>query len=283
MNNHQINQTQLSPGPLAGRGTSFIDFDQISKSFEIDGQKVVALENVTFNLSEGEFAAIIGPSGCGKSTALRIIAALEEPNSGTVTIAGQPPTQQSTEHALGVAFQDHALLPWLNVAENIELPFRISGRPVTAERIDELISLVGLTEFKSARPKQLSGGMRQRVSIARALALSPQLLLLDEPFGSLDAVTRRRMNIELQRIWSEFRPSTLLVTHAVEEALFLADRIFVLTGRPGRLLREVDVPFERPRTDDTMRSEFFHRMVDEMTAALDSTENAPQYAVESLD
>lgn len=283
MNNHQINQTQLAPGPLAGRGTSFIDFDQISKSFEIDGQKVVALENVTFNLSEGEFAAIIGPSGCGKSTALRIIAALEEPTSGTVTIAGQPPTQQSTEHGLGVAFQDHALLPWLNVAENIELPFRISGRPVTAERIDELISLVGLTEFKSARPKQLSGGMRQRVSIARALALSPQLLLLDEPFGSLDAVTRRRMNIELQRIWSEFRPSTLLVTHAVEEALFLADRIFVLTGRPGRLLREVDVPFERPRTDDTMRSEFFHRMVDEMTAALDSTENAPQYAVESLD
>ena len=173
-------------------------------------------------------------------------------------------------HALGVAFQDHALLPWLSIHDNIALPYRIAGKPVDEAAITRLIDLVGLGNFATARPKQLSGGMRQRASIARALILEPQVLLLDEPFGALDAVTRRQMNVELQRIWSARQITTLLITHSVDEALFLANRVVVMSGRPGRILREVEVPFARPRDPSVMRSEEFHRLVDDLTEALEA-------------
>jgi NitT/TauT family transport system ATP-binding protein len=248
-----------------------IRVSEVTKQFRLDdGREIQALKDMSLELGQSEFVALLGPSGCGKSTILRLVASLESPTSGLVEVNGRPPAELARQHRLGVAFQDHALLPWLDVAANVALPFKVAGLPVDGKRVSELIRLVGLAGFERARPKQLSGGMRQRVAIARALILAPDVLLLDEPFGALDAVTRRQMNIELQRIWSEQRITTLLVTHAVDEALFLADRVIVLSGRPGRVIRTLDVPFARPRRADIMRSEVFHRLCDELTDALET-------------
>jgi len=251
---------------------SAIAIDKVSKRFALPGKggEVVALSDLSLSIAPGEFVAILGPSGCGKSTLLRLVASLEQPSTGSVSVNGAAPGRVSAQHALGVAFQDHALLPWLSIHDNIALPFKIAGRKVDEDVIARLIELVGLASFVSARPRQLSGGMRQRASIARALVLEPEVLLLDEPFGALDAVTRRQMNVELQRIWSARRITTMLITHSVDEALFLADRVVVMSGRPGRILREVAVPFARPRDPSVMRGEDFHRMVDDLTAALEA-------------
>jgi len=251
---------------------SAIAIDKVSKRFALPGKggEVVALSDLSLSIAPGEFVAILGPSGCGKSTLLRLVASLEQPSTGSVSVNGAAPGRVSAQHALGVAFQDHALLPWLSIHDNIALPFKIAGRKVDEDAIARLIELVGLASFVSARPRQLSGGMRQRASIARALVLEPEVLLLDEPFGALDAVTRRQMNVELQRIWSARRITTMLITHSVDEALFLADRVVVMSGRPGRILREVAVPFARPRDPSVMRGEDFHRMVDDLTAALEA-------------
>jgi NitT/TauT family transport system ATP-binding protein len=229
-----------------------------------------ALGPLDVQIGDGEFVALVGASGCGKSTVLRLLAGLDEPTTGQVQINGQPPRNLQAQQALGIAFQEHALLPWRSVAGNLRLPFEVAGRKATDERIGELIALAGLIGFEHARPAELSGGMRQRVAIARALALRPKLLLLDEPFGALDAVTRRRMNFELERIWLESRPTTLMVTHSVEEAVLLADRILVLTQRPGRVCMDLRVPFARPRPAALMRSTDFHRLVDELTVNLES-------------
>jgi NitT/TauT family transport system ATP-binding protein len=238
------------------------------------GKSLQALAQVDLDIAEGEFVAIIGPSGCGKSTVLRLTAGLDTPTHGSVEIFGASPQALARQHRLGVAFQEHALLPWASVRQNIALPFHLAGRRVDDARVDGLIDLVGLTGFEKARPKQLSGGMRQRVSIARALALSPDLLLLDEPFGALDAVTRRRMNAELARIRAEERITTILVTHDVDEALILADRVVVMTGRPGKVRTITDVDFPRPRGPETTRSPEFHALVDGLTSLLDHTEAA---------
>ena len=238
------------------------------------GRRLQALAKVDITVEEGEFVAIIGPSGCGKSTVLRLAAGLDEATTGTVEVFGADPRQLAKQHRLGVAFQEHALLPWASVRQNIALPYRVAGRKVDDARVDGLIDLVGLSGFEKARPKQLSGGMRQRVSIARALALSPDLLLLDEPFGALDAVTRRRMNGELARIWGEERITSILVTHDVDEALILADRIIVMTGRPGHVREVKNVDFARPRGAETTRSPEFHALVDELTCLLDVGEGA---------
>jgi NitT/TauT family transport system ATP-binding protein len=232
-------------------------------------QSFAALGPLDVQVGDGEFVALIGPSGCGKSTVLHLLAGLDEPTTGQVQINGQPPRELQTQQALGIAFQEHALLPWRTVEGNLRLPFELAGRTVSTERIQELIALAGLNGFEHARPAELSGGMRQRVAIARALALHPKLLLLDEPFGALDAVTRRRMNFELERIWLESRPTTVMVTHSVEEALLLADRVIVLTERPGRVRVDTSVPFARPRPDALMRTPEFHRLADELTASLE--------------
>jgi NitT/TauT family transport system ATP-binding protein len=250
--------------------TAAIELAGAAKSFRAEsGRTLIALAATDLTIGRGEFIALLGPSGCGKSTLLRLMAALERPTSGSILIDGRPPGELSRAHRLGVAFQDHALLPWLGVTDNIALPFRVAGRAVDEARIRHLIDLVGLSGFEKARPKHLSGGMRQRAAIARALVLQPDLLLLDEPFGALDAVTRRHMNVELQRIWSEAAITTVLVTHDVAEAVFLADRVVVLSGRPGRVLKIVDVRFDRPRDPALMRTELFHRMTDTLTAMLE--------------
>jgi NitT/TauT family transport system ATP-binding protein len=232
-------------------------------------QAFAALGPMEVQIGDGEFVALIGPSGCGKSTVLALLAGLDEPTSGEVRIDGQPPHALQAQHALGIAFQEHALLPWRTVEGNLRLPFEVAGLPGSDVRIAELIALAGLQGFEHSRPAELSGGMRQRVAIARALALRPKLLLLDEPFGALDAVTRRRMNFELQRIWLESRPTTVMVTHSVEEAVLLADRILVLTPSPGRVRLATAVQFVRPRSSALMRTAEFHRLVDELTACLE--------------
>jgi len=243
----------------------------VSKSYRLQrGAQLTALQDISLDIAPGEFVALLGPSGCGKSTILRIIAGLEDPSAGTAVIGGASPHALSQAHRLGVAFQEHSLLPWLTVRDNIALPYRVAHRPVDAAHVQELIDLVGLSGFENARPKQLSGGMRQRASIARALVLSPDVLLLDEPFGALDAVTRRRMNAELGRIWAELKITTLLVTHDVDEAVLLADRVVVMTGRPGsiRHIEPIDLPLRV--NPELTRAPEFHEIVDRLTSMLDT-------------
>ena len=247
-----------------------VEIHGVSKSYALDRRdSVLALKDVNLTIEDGEFVALLGPSGCGKSTLLHLVAALEEVSTGSILVDGESPALLRDQHRLGIAFQDHALLPWLSVKANVALPFKIAGLPVDYARVRHLIELAGLQGFEEARPSQLSGGMRQRAAIARSLCLEPTLLLLDEPFGALDAVTRRRMNLELQQIWLEGSLTTLMVTHSVDEALFLADRVVVMSGRPGVIVEAIPVPFPRPRRIDCMRSEQFHQLIDHLTLLLE--------------
>jgi NitT/TauT family transport system ATP-binding protein len=245
-------------------GTGIEIHDLVKRYVPRRGVVVEAIRHLDLSIAAGEFLAIVGPSGCGKSTLLHLVAGLEEPSSGSIRIGGVVPEELIHRHRLGIAFQDSALLPWLSVEGNLALPFKLAGLSVNRERVSGLIELVGLQGFERARPSQLSGGMRQRAAIARSLCLDPEVLLLDEPFGALDAVTRRRLNIELERIWRGRAITTLLVTHSVEEALFLSDRTIVME-KPGAIAQVVDVPFSRPRTPDLLRHEEFHRLTDQIT------------------
>ena len=248
--------------------TDDIRVSGVSRTFNVGARAVAALREVSLLCAAGSFTALIGASGCGKSTLLRIIAGLERPDAGTVSIGGASPREKCRAGALGVAFQDPALLPWRTVRQNIALPLQILERPVDREELDRLIRLVGLEGFENARPAQLSGGMRQRVAIARTLVTEPSVLLMDEPFGALDQILRRSMNSELQRVWMEKRATTVLVTHGIDEAVFLADRVVIMQPNPGRIGRIVEIPFERPRRPELFAAPEFHRLEDEVAAHL---------------
>jgi NitT/TauT family transport system ATP-binding protein len=240
----------------------------LSKSYRAGRRTTHAVERLDLAADAGSFTVLLGPSGCGKSTVLRMFGDLEEPSGGDLRVHGEPPSEARRRHHIGLALQDPALLPWRTTAGNIAYALELSGARARRRDVDDLVALVGLTGFEKARPAQLSGGMRQRVAIARALVTQPTVLLLDEPFGALDELTRRRLNLELQRIWGERPTTALLVTHAIDEAVLLADTIVLMSRSPGRVDEVFDVPFPRPRTLDVMQSPEFHALADQITRSL---------------
>jgi NitT/TauT family transport system ATP-binding protein len=224
---------------------------------------------VSLDVRDREFVALVGPSGCGKSTLLRLVADLDVPTSGVIAVGGEPPATARRHRLFGVVFQDPVLLPWLDVLANVTLPLEVT-RSETVDHTEPsaLLDLVGLGRFAHARTWQLSGGMRQRAAIARALVLRPRILLLDEPFGALDEITRQRMNVELLRIWSQRPTAALMVTHSIGEAVFLADRVLVMSPQPGRIVAEEAVALPRPRTLETLASPEFLGCVSRVTKLL---------------
>lgn len=240
----------------------------LSVTFPNNDGGLEALENVSFSVAPQEFLCVLGPSGSGKSTLLRILAGLLHPTEGAVIFEGENLT--GPRQGVGLVFQNANLMPWRNVLENIALP--LSLRHVPAEKsqaqAQEMIELVGLRGFEQALPRDLSGGMAQRVAIARALIHDPNLLLLDEPFGSLDALTRERMRLELLRIWELRRKTVVMVTHSINEALFLADRVVVLTPRPGRVRLDLRVDLPRPRREEMMYTPEFGELARKLRVAI---------------
>jgi len=238
----------------------------VSRIFSVrKGAGVTALEDVSLTVAPGEFVSLIGPSGCGKSTLLRLIADLDTPTSGSIEVFGKPARQARVDQDYGIAFQQAGLLPWRTVAGNIELPLELHGmgKGARRRRAAELIALVGLSDFAANYPDQLSGGMQQRVAIARSLAESPSLLLMDEPFGALDEMTRERMQNELVRICAETQAAVVFVTHSIPEAVFLSNRVVVMSPRPGRIRSIVDVTLGdmAGRGEDLREDEgFFHSL-----------------------
>ncbi len=231
---------------------------------------VTALQDIDLQLEQGEFVSLIGPSGCGKSTLLRVIGDLVEPTSGRVTINGKPAHQARLDRDYGIVFQDAVLFDWRTVAKNIALPLEMLGwdRAKRKARVDEMIELVELAGFENHHPWQLSGGMQQRVSIARALSFEPALLLMDEPFGALDEMTRERLNLELLSIWQQLRSTVVFVTHSISEAVFLSTRVVVMSPRPGRIAGIVPIDLPYPRTVVTREEPRFFELVTQVRELL---------------
>lgn len=239
-----------------------ISVENLTKKFQSsDGQIVHALDNVNLQIPQGEFISLIGPSGCGKSTLLRVIADLIEPTDGRVMVNGKPAPQARKDRDYGFVFQSATLYDWRSVIKNVELPLEIMGfsKAEREKRAREMLRLVELSDFENRYPGQLSGGMQQRVSIARALAFEPKILLMDEPFGALDEMTRERMNNELLSIWQKLGVTCIFVTHSIPEAVYLSTKVVVMSPRPGRISEIIDIPLPQPRSPETRDlDDYFH-------------------------
>jgi NitT/TauT family transport system ATP-binding protein len=251
--------------------------DDVSLVYQTSATPTRALEDVTLSVADGEFVAVVGPSGCGKTSLLRLLAGLIFPTSGRILFRGA--TLAGPRPEIGFVFQQPTLMPWRSAIDNVALPLEVRGVPAEErrQRAHSLLNMVGLAGFEDRRPRELSGGMQQRVAIARALVYDPAVLLLDEPFGALDALTRERMNLELLRLWQERRRTVVLVTHSIQEAVFMADRVLIMSPRPGHIVAEIDVPLERPRALDAMKSPEFGSLAYEVRMAIDrqEVEHAP--------
>jgi NitT/TauT family transport system ATP-binding protein len=241
-----------------------IQIKNVNMSFKVnDGSEIIALQDVSLDIRAGEFISLLGPSGCGKTTLLRIIADLLKPSSGTVSIHGKTPREIRLAQKYGIVFQNPVLYDWRTVRRNICMPMEIMGVPKSERtaRINRMLEIVGLQNFGYKFPFELSGGMQQRVGIARALALDPEFLLMDEPFSALDEFTREKLNEDLLRIWRETGKTVIFVTHNIAESVFLSDRVVVLSPHPGRLSAIVDIDLPRPRTADMRESAQFYNLV----------------------
>ena len=244
-----------------------VSLDGVSKSFRTG---VTALQDIALDLRAGEFISLIGPSGCGKSTLLRIIGDLIQPSSGTVVVNGKSAHKARLDHDYGIVFQDSVLYDWRTVARNVALPLEMLGweRARRRARVAEMLELVELVGFESSRPWQLSGGMQQRVSIARALSFDPALLLMDEPFGALDEIVRDKLNEQLLRLWDKTGKTVVFVTHSIAEAVFLSTRVVVMSARPGRIADVIDVDLEQPRTAETREAPRYFELITAVREAL---------------
>jgi NitT/TauT family transport system ATP-binding protein len=269
-----VSRLAVENGPLEHRARAevLLDVIDVTKDYETrEGDEVRALDRASLSLADGEFVSVVGPSGCGKSTLLKIIAGIEHKTSGSIAYRGKP--DQRPQSGMGVVFQTPVLLPWLTILENVLLPIRVLRLPykAAADRGRDLLALVGLTGFEGKYPGELSGGMQQRVSIARSLVHDPALLLMDEPFGALDALTRERMSLELQKIWMSNRKTVFFITHSIMESVFLSDRVLVMSERPGRIIEELVIPFARPRRFELAGDPEFNKLVSHIRDLLGAT------------
>jgi NitT/TauT family transport system ATP-binding protein len=244
-----------------------VELNGVAKEFK---GGTVALQDIDLQIDQGEFVSLIGPSGCGKSTLLRIVGDLIEPSRGSVTVNGKTARQARRDHDYGIVFQDAVLYNWRTVARNVALPLELAGwsRERRQQRVEEMLDLVELRGFGDHHPWQLSGGMQQRVSIARALSFDPALLLMDEPFGALDEMTRERLNAELLRIWEGSGSTVVFVTHSIAEAVFLSTRVVVMSPRPGRISKVIPIDLAQPRTGETREDPRFFELATEVREAL---------------
>jgi NitT/TauT family transport system ATP-binding protein len=268
---HQRTRDVARPGRFERTDASYIELERVSKRYESRRGSTLALDSIDLGVEREEFVAVVGQSGCGKTTLLRILAGLIAPSEGQVRVAGQSLWDAGKRNdealaKLGLVFQDANLFPWYSVEENIALPLRLkgAGKRERLARARELAEAVGLAGFERSYARELSGGMRQRVAIARALSYNPEILLMDEPFGALDAITRDKMNLELQSIAQRTRATVVFVTHSISEAVFLADRVVLLSARPGRLRSLTRVELERPRSLDVQTEPDFQQTVKEL-------------------
>jgi NitT/TauT family transport system ATP-binding protein len=263
--------------------TPAVRLAQVGQVFETNNAKMTALEGIDLTIQPGEFVSLIGPSGCGKSTLLRIVGDLIRPTSGTAEVNGKSAHQARVGREYGMVFQAPVLFDWRTVEANVRLPLELMGmdKPTRDARVRQMVELVELGSFMRHYPQQLSGGMQQRVAIARALALEPTLLLMDEPFGALDEMTRERLNAEVLNVWGKTGTTVIFVTHSIPEAVFLSTRVVVMSPRPGRITNIIDIDLPQPRTDQTRETDRYFELVTEVRESLRGRRGASAQATES--